>query len=108
MPEKTFAEAAGLPEMNVEYTYAMVSNSNVKAICIALKKLRTSKGVTTELPENPGHSVTLDILNCLKDIAVAEGYTVPAKAYANDVEGIADVIEIMAAGNSDETDATES
>jgi len=103
MSEAKFTpEAAGLQDQNVTYNYAMVSNSNLKEICIALKALRTKKGVTAELPENPGHSVTLDILNCLKDIAVADGATITPKAYANDIEGIADVIRAMAAVESDD------
>ena len=89
-------EAAGLEDKNVVYEYAMLAESNMKDISLALKELRASLDPEGEYVEQPGYSVTLDMANTLKDIVVAKGGTVAAKEYFNDLEAIADYIKILA------------
>lgn len=96
MPEKTFAEAAGLPEKNVEYEYALLGQSNVNEISLALKELRAALDPETEYVEKPGYSVTEDIANTLADIVVAKGGTVEAKEHFNSMEAIAHYIHLLA------------
>lgn len=109
MPEKTFAEAAGLPEMNVEYTYALLGESNVKEISLALKELRAALTPGVTYVEEPGYSVPEDIANTLADIVVAKGGTVEAKENFNSMEAIAYYIHLLAAieGENEEEDDSE-
>lgn len=89
MPEKTFAEAAGLPEKNVEYEYTLLGQSNVNEISLALKELRAALDPETEYVEKPGYSVTEDIANTLADIVVAKGGTAATGEFFNSMEAIA-------------------
>ena len=96
MPEKTFAEAAGLPEMNVEYTYALLGQSNVKEISLALKELRAALTPGVTYVEEPGYSVPEDIANTLADIVVAKGGTAATGEFLNSMEAIAAHIRALA------------
>lgn len=97
MPEKTFAEAAGLPEMNVEHEYTLLGQSNVKEISLALKELRAALDPEIEYVEKPGYSVTEDIANTLADIVVAKGGTAATGEFFNSMEAIAAHIHALAA-----------
>lgn len=93
---------------NITYEYAMTSQSNLKEIDLALKELREAidPDGEYEVPEVPGHSVSLDILSTLKDI-VAKKIGDDAelnKEYPNDMAGIADMIHQLAANYPEESD----
>ena len=59
---------------NITYEYTMTSQSDLKDIALALKELREVISPAGEYssPEVPGYSVSLDILNTLKDIVSAK------------------------------------
>lgn len=80
MPEKTFAEAAGLPEMNVIYVYNGEHQSAIKRIAAYL---------TGDSAEDPGYSSMEIIANKLLDRV--EG--VSTEAFASPMDAIAWAIE---------------